>query len=157
MDIPGFSRYTIDENCEIIDKETGLKRKIYDHSAGYKFTCLQNEERKNKYPLIHRLMAFAYLDNPHNYEYVDHINRNKHMNNISNLRWVTPSENNINRVLVSPKSGVKNIFQRSKKSWEVNIVRNGNRYRETYNSLRKACCGKFIMLHMLNLRPKIHH
>tara|TARA_R110002167_G_scaffold9916_2_gene45709 strand:+ start:894 stop:1355 length:462 start_codon:yes stop_codon:yes gene_type:complete len=153
MDIPGFSRYTIDENCEIIDKETGKTKNIYNHSAGYKFARLQNDNNIDKFPLIHRLMAFAYLDNPHNYEYVDHINRNKHMNNISNLRWVTPSENNINRVLASPKSGVKNIIIRGNK-YNFEILRNGTKYRKSYNTLSQACCGKFIFIH---LRNQIHH
>tara|TARA_R110000803_G_scaffold36455_4_gene78256 strand:- start:123 stop:584 length:462 start_codon:yes stop_codon:yes gene_type:complete len=153
MDIPGFSRYTIDENCIIIDKETGLKRNIYDHSAGYKFTHLENDDKEYKYPLVHRLMALTYLDNPNNYEYVDHINRNRVMNNISNLRWVTPSENNLNRVLVTPKSGVKNITKKSKKYY-LELVRNGKRYRKTHNTLVEACCDKFIFIH---LRNQIRH
>lgn len=153
MDIPGFSRYTIDENCEITDKETGLTKNIYNHSAGYKFTRLENDEKVDKFPLIHRLMALTYIANPHNYEYVDHINRNRVMNNISNLRWVTSSENNINRVLSVPKSGVKNIIIRGNKYY-LEIVREGERYRKNYNTLMEACCDKFIFIH---LRNQIHH
>ena len=153
MDIPGFSRYTIDENCEIIDKETGKTKNIYDHSAGYKFTHLENDEKIFKYPLVHRLMALTYIANPNNYEYVDHINRNRVMNNISNLRWVTPSENNLNRVLVTPKSGVKNIDFRYNKYY-FDIMRDGKKYRNKYDTLGEACCGKFIFIH---LRNQIRH
>ena len=41
-------------------------------------------------------MALAFLPNPKAKKYVDHINRKKTNNNISNLRWATNSENMMN-------------------------------------------------------------
>lgn len=46
--------------------------------------------------LIHRLVALAYIDNPDNKPTVDHIDHNRHNNCVSNLRWVTATENNSN-------------------------------------------------------------
>lgn len=46
--------------------------------------------------LIHRLVACTFLENPENKPQVDHIDTNRINNNITNLRWVTNSENMLN-------------------------------------------------------------
>ena len=43
--------------------------------------------------LLHRLIAYVWLENPHYYETVDHINCNKNDNSAENLEWVTREEN----------------------------------------------------------------
>lgn len=45
----------------------------------------------NKY--VHRLIAENFIPNPHNLPMVNHKDGNKWNNNISNLEWVTASEN----------------------------------------------------------------
>ena len=47
--------------------------------------------------LKHRLIATQFIENPNDYAYIDHINRNKLDNRIENLRWCSSSENNKNR------------------------------------------------------------
>lgn len=42
---------------------------------------------------VHRLIAETFIPNPNNYDSVDHIDRNKHNNNVTNLRWCTTKEN----------------------------------------------------------------
>lgn len=46
---------------------------------------------------VHRLVAETFLENKDNLPQVDHIDRNRINNDISNLRWVTAKENNLNR------------------------------------------------------------
>lgn len=50
--------------------------------------------RKHKHELVHRLVACAFISPPpfENAE-VNHKNRNKSDNRVTNLEWVTPSEN----------------------------------------------------------------
>ena len=42
---------------------------------------------------LHRVIATQYLDNPNNYNEVDHIDHDKSNNRIENLRYVSHSEN----------------------------------------------------------------
>ena len=43
--------------------------------------------------LIHRLVASAFIPNPQNLDTVNHKNEDKHNNNISNLEWMTLTDN----------------------------------------------------------------
>ena len=47
--------------------------------------------------LKHIVVATQWLPNPKNLPQVDHKNRNRSDNHLSNLHWVTYSENNYNR------------------------------------------------------------
>ena len=63
-----------------------------DNGNGYKIVGLKHGgKRKNFY--IHRLVAAAFIDNPDNKNYVNHIDFNKANNNSCNLEWCTQKEN----------------------------------------------------------------
>lgn len=49
--------------------------------------------------MTHRLVASAFCSNPNNYLIVDHIDRNKHNNRATNLRWVTDPMNVRNAII----------------------------------------------------------
>ena len=56
------------------------------HRQGYQMTSLY-KDGKQKYFLIHRLVAIAFIENPKNLEEINHIDENKENNNFSNLEW----------------------------------------------------------------------
>ncbi len=68
-----------------------LKNKLT--KDGYYETALVDEKCKYKYVRTHRLVAMAFIPNPENKPEVNHIDGNKLNNAVSNLEWVTSSEN----------------------------------------------------------------
>ena len=63
---------------------------------------------------VHRLIAEAFIPNPHNKPFIDHINQNRADNRIENLRWATHSENLANTSGWSA-SGLKGAYQSGNK------------------------------------------
>lgn len=60
--------------------------------AGYLAVNLCSDNTK-KFVCVHRLVAGAFIDNPHGFPYVNHIDGNKENNDTRNLEWVTPIGN----------------------------------------------------------------
>ena len=72
----------------------GLRKlKGMDISGGYKAVTLWKDGKPYQRWLVHRLVATAFIPNPDNKPYVDHINGNKLDNRAENLRWATQKEN----------------------------------------------------------------
>lgn len=62
------------------------------NTRGYLYVKLSKQNHKKLF-IIHRLVAEYFIPNPHNKPYVNHIDGNKQNNDVSNLEWVTCSEN----------------------------------------------------------------
>ena len=58
------------------------------HKDGYKFVILR-KDNKDKYMLVHRLVAIAFIENPNNLPVVNHKDETPSNNNVSNLEWCT--------------------------------------------------------------------
>lgn len=66
---------------------------FYEEKKGYYQVSL-SKDGKNKKHRVHRLVASAFLDNPHNYTDVNHKDEVKTNNNVDNLEWCTRKYNN---------------------------------------------------------------
>ena len=85
-----------------------LSSHIGDH--GYYSILLTSADGTHKRHTIHRLVGMAFLPNPENKEMIDHIDRNKINNLLSNLRWATRSENCLNNDKEKTSTGESYIY-----------------------------------------------
>lgn len=67
-------------------------KKISTHKTGYRYIVI-NYEGNQKFLLVHRLVAEAFLPNPDNLPEVNHKDLNKSNNSINNLEWCSRQEN----------------------------------------------------------------
>jgi len=106
------------------DKIEGKIMKQTTNKEGYLYLSLCKDEKKKKLK-VHRLVALAFLDNPDGYDIVDHIDRNRTNNHLSNLRWVNGSMNNFNKgKQKNNKAGYKNIdteIKHGNEYWRIQI------------------------------------
>lgn len=59
---------------------------------GYVICALSRDNKLRSFP-VHRLVAFCWLDNPNNWNEVNHKDGNKQNNNAENLEWSTRALN----------------------------------------------------------------
>ena len=125
--IKGFENYVIFEDGVLINIETGKEVKPYlEKAIGYYRVGLTKNKKKHKF-YLHRLLALAYIPNPHNKPEVDHINRIKTDNRIENLRWATHLENMQNKSdMKNNTSGTTNVsYKKSHDKWYYQKSING--------------------------------
>ena len=96
--INDFPGYYITDQGELFSEKYGYLRQLKPqaNSRGY-LNCVLRKNNRSYNRRIHRLVAEAYLDNPNNLPEIDHIDRNKLNNSVSNLRWSTRGDNLKNR------------------------------------------------------------
>ena len=61
--------------------------------GGYSTVRLNKPSMKSSTQYVHRLLGFAFIENPLNKCCINHIDGNKLNNNLKNLEWVTTAEN----------------------------------------------------------------
>lgn len=70
-----------------------LKEKVSKPYA-YRFVNLYGEDGTNNLRRVSRLVALAFIPNPHNYDSVDHIVKEEKWNNsVANLQWLPAKQN----------------------------------------------------------------
>lgn len=131
--ITDYPEYEVSNLGQIRRKDKVLKPKL--NTKGYYGVDLwkQNQRKRKR---IHRLVACAFLPNIDNKPCVDHIDRNRTNNEVSNLRWVTYSENNVNK-LRRELFGI--TWKKSHKQYQVRFgLRTNQKHYGYYKTLEEA-------------------
>ena len=124
--INDYDNYEVSSLGTVRNSNTGrvLKRTC---RGGYLFTVLCQNSSGKTCP-IHRLVASTFIDNPENKPQVNHKDKNRSNNNVSNLEWSTASENNIHR-----STNVVQTTNQQVKVWRIDI--NTDAKLELYDSI----------------------
>ncbi len=155
MEIQGYPNYLIHEHGVVQNKKTGRYLKTGDNGCGYRLVTLSNGETR-KTMTVHRLVASHYIPNPTNKEQIDHIDRNRANNDISNLRWATRQENMFNIGLSKNNtSGHKNITPIKGGGYLYQKMYQRKKVHRSFKTLNDALCFKFCHLLKLNVHANI--
>lgn len=91
---------------------------------------------------IHRLVIENFISNTYNKTFVNHIDGNKLNNNVDNLEWCTPKENNIHAYEIGLNPSRKKVNQYDLKG---NFIKTWNSIREASNFYKTShiseCCN----------------
>lgn len=77
------------KSCRIIPERLMT---LHHHTNGYSVVWLRKPSIHRKY-FVHRLVAQAFIPNPAEKQVVNHIDRDKENNHLTNLEWLSLSEN----------------------------------------------------------------
>ena len=97
-------------NIRFIDTKEPLKIYGLDAENNYLAIWVDNKSKR-----IHRIIAETFIPNPDNKPCVDHINGNKHDNNVRNLRWATYTENNNNPITKAKTKATRSTIEYKEK------------------------------------------
>lgn len=81
-------------------KKLTIKKKTDTY---YTLTVSLTKNGKQKKHFVHRLLALAFIPNPENKPYIDHVNGIPWCNRINNLHWVTHTENMNNPITIKKR------------------------------------------------------
>lgn len=98
-----YHGYLVSDSGLITRKNSTELQQTKLHKRGY-VLCHISINGKKSWRLLHRIVATVFIPNPENKPQVNHIDGNKQNNNVSNLEWVTNSENRqhaVNNALIS--------------------------------------------------------
>jgi len=117
-----YPKYQISNTGNVQSIKSKRILKLYKDSTGYNSICIYKTKLR-----VHRLVGKTWLDNPNQYNVIDHIDRNRLNNSFDNLRWCSVKTNTINKnKKINSISSYKGItYDKIKSKWRPYISING--------------------------------
>lgn len=119
--VPGFNDYYVDEEGRVYSIKIKELTPTKTQDGYYQYHFCENNI--HKYPRAHRIIAQTFIPNPDNLPVVNHKDGNKLNNEVSNLEWVTYSENSIHSVEIlgnrPPVTNEKRVVSKNLDTLEV--------------------------------------
>lgn len=123
LKINGYDNYFISNHGRVMSTKFNKIKFLKFGKDGYGyFQVSLSDLGTNKQKYVHRLVAETFINNPNNYNCVDHIDGNILNNNISNLRWVTRQQNSFNN-----KKAKGYSFHKGSNKWRAYICVSKNK------------------------------
>ena len=122
----GFPNYSVSNLGNVRNDKTGRILKPTVNSRGYLHVGLSKNNKATTHK-VHRLVAFAFCEQPEGCDKVDHIDRHQTNNHYLNLRWVTHGQNMRNKRKRPGSSSqyIGVIFSKLANTWQARIKVNG--------------------------------
>ena len=118
--LSNYPNYSVSNFGNIKNNKKNSTLKPNLHKSGYLVVQLFKEGvRRNL--RVHRLIAEAFLEEFDETKYIDHIDRNKTNNKLTNLRMVTPLESCLNRGIWGKSQYKGAYFSKKRNDWRSQI------------------------------------
>lgn len=118
----------------------GKPKKTRTDSYGYQVVSL-SKNGKEKTMKVHRLVALAFIPNPENKPFIDHINCIRNDNRVENLRWVTFKENSNNNLTIKH---LKNSQTQERIKRQIEALRKRNSKNAPIHIFQYTKEGEFV-------------
>lgn len=139
-DIPGYQgQYAATPDGHIWSYKSSKFLAETENERGYYKVTLYPNKSPKKCLYVHKLIALTYIPNSENKETIDHIDKNKKNNKVSNLKWATRSEQNINKDWSEKmQEAVEKGAKKLSKKIEQRSIYDHNQLIATYPSISEA-------------------
>jgi len=92
-DVPGYTGYKASSAGRIMNKRGAIAKQTVRSDGYAAVSAVSDATRQKTQAKVHRLVALAFLENPHRKPQVNHKDSDKLNNAPSNLEWATAKEN----------------------------------------------------------------
>ena len=91
----GYPNYMVSSKGEVMNRKTKRVLKQSIDTSGYQNVTLNGNNIAKTWS-VHIIVARNHIGNPKRYLCIDHIDHDRTNNDVSNLRWCSHSQNNMN-------------------------------------------------------------
>jgi len=112
--LDGYSKYLISQDGTIKSfakkwlNSPRILKPIKSKTLGYFYISMLHDDGILKRLLVHRIIAELFIDNPHHYPMINHLDGNPSNNKIENLEWCDQNRNMMHSYYELKKQGCKN-------------------------------------------------